>query len=375
MPKIQVIAVAFLSIILLLLILKLKIIGFLGLGQIPMLDFDTYHRIASDVLRGSHPYELPYMQTLGPPLVILPFLPLVFLPLQLGRVIMIWTSLLAAASSCYLLVTKNSVKPIWPMTLMLLIFLISAFPTRFCLELGQPNLFATLLMTIVLTQTDNKKIGVGLALLTVVKTFFLISGLALLKSKWRAVSFALISGSVILIFSFIVLKPLYYYDYATKKVIPISLAATQSNNLDYYNQSLRSTLTRFHLQQYYLILLAIALLSTLSYLVISGDLQSSFILSILISPIIWQHYLAMIFPVIILIGLQLIKVKKISLFLTYLFGILLWWIELPWLHTAPSTLFNQILASHYFFSLMIFLELSIYLFLTHQTNFFNQTKS
>ena len=211
MPKIQTCLVTILIGIIFLLFLKLKIIGALGFGQTPMLDFDTYYQIACDVLEGKHPYELPYMQTAGPPLVISPFIPLAFLPLQLGRVMMVWGSLIASIISCFLLAKKISSKLIWPAALTLFIFLLTAFPARFSIELGQPNLFCLLFITLLLTQKNDKRSGLWLALLTILKTFFLISSLALIRTKLQMVGFAFIIGAIIALSSFSDLKPQNYF--------------------------------------------------------------------------------------------------------------------------------------------------------------------
>jgi hypothetical protein len=354
--KIQVSLNIFLLFIVVFLFLKLQLIGALGFGQTPLLDFDTYFQISRDVLKGLHPYELPYMQTMGPPLVIFPFIPFGFLPLQLGRVIIIWFGLLFSLIACKMLTQKTT------LAITLFIFLLTSFPARFTLAMGQPNLIILLLITYLLTKKDELKKGVFLAILVTFKTFFLFSSLALIKRHIGTIKFAFITGLVITVSSLWILKPQYYYDYVTKKLAPITLTINRPANLDYYNQSLRSTLTRFGLEQYYLFIFLAALIGSSFYLILSGDFKSGILLSILLSPVIWQHYLVMIFPIIVLIGIQLIKEQKIALLLLYLFGVLCWWIELPWLQTASHTLVNQTLASHYFISLVIFAYLSVKLF-------------
>src|SRR3989344_3201958 len=69
-----------------------------------LLDFDSYYVLSKDILTGANPYTVSdQMQTLGPPLVILPYLPFSNLPINAGRVLFTAANVLAVFVTCYLL--------------------------------------------------------------------------------------------------------------------------------------------------------------------------------------------------------------------------------------------------------------------------------
>ena len=91
----------FLFITQLLIFWKIKVLDLLS-GQSPMLDFDSYYYIVQAVFAGQHPYQVSTMQTMGPPTVIIPFLPFGLFSLEWGRSMVTTINLIAAFLTCFL---------------------------------------------------------------------------------------------------------------------------------------------------------------------------------------------------------------------------------------------------------------------------------
>jgi hypothetical protein len=173
----------------------------------------------------------------------------------------------------------------------------------------------------------------------------------------------LVTKTLLVIILFILLllpiiKPSFYSYYLFQKTKTILPVFGKNLSLDYYNQSVPSTLSRLGIIRnqgglYLLIFL------TLVYLTFrSSNLLLGLLSSIILSPVAWQHYFAVLFPIFVAVFVNL-KKKPVNILL-FSVAIFFWWIEFPWLHLSSSNFINGILASHYFISalILIFLILS-----------------
>lgn len=335
---------------------KIKLLDLLS-GQTPMLDFDAYWHLARAILAGQHPYQVSTMQTAGPPLVILPFLPFGLLSIEWGRSIITIINLITASLSCYLISSKIYTKYKILYTLFFSTLLNLSFPARFSISLGQPNLIILFLITLALTIQSNKIKGLSLALLIILKSFFLFTIPALITQNKKIITWSLVFGSLIFVLSLQLIKPVFYLDFINQRLGSTMLQAQQIKDVDYYNQSINTTMARFNLGDYYSVTyLAIIVIVTL-YLIKSGNIEAGIIISVLLSPLVWQHYFAYLFPIFILLGSQLIKKKKWGKVILLLLALSLWLPEFSWLQNQPTTLFNSLVASHYLISALILLGL------------------
>lgn len=336
---------------------KVKLLDLLS-GQTPMLDFDAYWHLAKAILSGQHPYQVETMQTAGPPLVILPFIPFGLLPIEWGRTIITLLNLSAASYTCYLL-GKKIFSNFWLLASSFLsLTLWLSFPARFSLSLGQPNLIIILLITITLINQSNKIKGFTLSLLIVLKSFFAFTIFSLFKKNKKSIILNLVITGLIFTFSLQLIKPVYYQDFISQRLTNTMLTSQQIKDVDYYNQSIKTTMSRFGLVEYYSITyLAIVILSIV-YLIKTGNLKSGIIISVLLSPLIWQHYFVYLFPIFILVGSDLIKNKKWNFFGLWLLSFALYFPEFSWLQNQPTTLLNSLVASHYLWSAILLLILN-----------------
>lgn len=314
-------------------------------GSVPMLDFDIYFQTAKDVFGGAHPLKLPYMQTGGPPSVILPFLMLTWMPLAYARSVMTLLSLMSVFASGWVLVSKYFVnKKIFVWTIFVLLFFL-AFPTRFNLGQGQPNLIL-MWMVCLLLFGDKKAASCWIALMMLLKTNYALLLFAR-TGKNLIISFSIFVCFLIL--GFVVVKPEYYADYINQRALN-TFVSSGDGGFDYYNQSLRSTLSKIGLSAEYQMVYLLSLVGGVLYLIKTKDLMGGVILSLLLSPILWQHYVVVAYPVVV--GLVLEKNAKIVKILAIIGGMMLVF-NLDFLHSVNQNLANGLLASHFFFGLML----------------------
>lgn len=341
-----------LTVLLLLLSWKVNLLQFVT-GSTQLWDFDVYYQTAVDVLHGAHPYQLSYMQTAGPPLVIAPFLVFSWLPLAVARSLMTVLSLVSIGGTAWLLSKTIFRKDPLPFALVLSCLLLLLFQPRFNLLLGQPNLLIMWLITMLLTsqpaaQTKN---AVLLTVITLLKTHYAVAWLSLLKNYWRTV----LIGAAILLVLFVttlpVLKLRYYTDYATARFSEHMAKALVIQDVGYYNQSLRATLARLNLADTFLFFTICILLVGGWYVLSSNDLAAGFLLSLLISPIVWQHYMVITYPILFVTLLRYAKNKQLPWHLVG--ATLLLTAHLPWLHEQPVSLFTGLAASHYYFGVLL----------------------
>jgi hypothetical protein len=333
------------------------------IGNVPLLDFDTYHQTAIDTRLGRHPLSLPYMQTGGPPSVIIPYLPFSFLPLQLARSLMSLGSILAIWLTGWIMARSLHPRHKYFWTLIYTTLLLLPFPTRFNLGQGQPNLWL-MAGAAHLISNSTSSVGAWIAgLIIIVKTNYLI----MMTSFWRS-KFLLFTLGVVILFLTIsspVIKPQYYVDFIQRRLFQTTFQSAQIIDVDYYNQSLKSTLGRFGLSDWYMTIFLISGLLSLSYLIThESDLSSGILLSLLLSPLLWQHYVVVIYPLAIFLLRRLSPSTPLSKLILFL-GLLLICLEFPWLHGQPASFFNSLLASHFFIGICLILIISLRVSLFH----------
>lgn len=313
-------------------------------GQVPLMDFDIYYQTARDVMAGQHPLSLPYMQTGGPPSVILPFIPFSFLPLTVARAVMTWVSLLAIVITAYVMAKTCFKKEVFLATIILASVWLMAFPSRFNLGQGQPNLLVMLLAALVLTS----KGALAAALMAVVKTNYLVVFASFSPKKLMS---SILMFMVFVGLGFGVIKPSYYADFVRERGGATISYGAEIIDVDYYNQSLKSTLSRFGVEKIYAPVFWVLAVGSGIYLFRSKNIAAGILLSLLLSPILWQHYVVVAYPVVV--GLFKKRPWMSAL------GMGLISMELPWVHGQALTLINSLPASHYFMGLWLLLAAAV----------------
>lgn len=348
----------FLLLALLLISIRIGLLNTLysGVSITPIWDFAIYYQLANDVLAGFHPYQVTYMQTLGPPLVILPFIPFALFPYTTAVKIFFVGSLVTGWYSLYLLASTFTKRYAIAASLLLSVVLLSSFPARFTLIVGQPHFYILLLIVVILLPFNRHIQTFSSTILMLVKTFFVLPLVVMIfhmKVSWKAMLVVFLLGFS----SLIIIKPQYYLDFLQQRLGQVFLAQSTTTGPDYYNQTLRASLQRVDLDNVYIVA-AVALLACVLWFSIKDENYEVAILgSIMLSPVVWQHYLVMIFPIIVLLMPRMILNWK--LFLLWLIGFILWWVEFPWMHNSEMSYYVRVLASHYFISMCIFMFLSI----------------
>ena len=138
-----------------LILIKLNFFVPLLLGQTPMLDFDNYYRLTKDLLQGMNPYSVNYMITWGPPLIFIYYLPFQLFNLENARTLTTLFSLISGILTCSLLAKNLFSKDRLMSFLILTVILLSSFPARFSLEMGQPNLIIMFIVTCITLSKNN----------------------------------------------------------------------------------------------------------------------------------------------------------------------------------------------------------------------------
>lgn len=336
---------------------RIKLPEFL-MGSVPLFDFDIYWQMARDVMKGMHPYELAYMQTSGPPLVIVPFFIFSFMSLVPARAVMTMITILCVAVSSWLLsiqISKDTKQRIFAFLLIQFFFWL-AFPTRFTLLLGQPNSVLVLFVTVLVLYSNKEKLsGVLSALSLIFKTNYVFILFTQLRSPKKIIT-SILAVLAIIVISSAWLKPVYYTDYLSQKAEGYIASPQHNTTTDYYNQSLRSTLNRVGLGNAFQVVWMALLIFSVYQLIKTRDLELGVLTSLLVSPIIWSHYVIVVYPFIIL---RLIawwkkrdKVPFWKWLLLLIIAILLT-IEIKSLHQAQLTVVTGIIASHYFIGLAL----------------------
>lgn len=323
-------------------------------------DAKNYLRTIVDLKKGTSPYTLSYMQTLGPPLVIVPYVPLSVFPEQMGLAIFTIASIGAGYASCWLLVKKCWTGDFKIEKVLLLgLLLFSAFPTRFNFITGQWGLLSVLLLTVFITTQSPKTRGMLLGLLIVLKTFFgfsLLSVAAKNKSR-KIIWWALIMVASIFLICLPLLKFSYYREYR-ERFAGVMWQPDRIVDVAYYNQSLKTTFSRWGLVNYSVPLwVGVSLVAAL-YCLWSGNILVAIVFSLVLSPVAWQHYYVILFPLLVV---TFSKVRRSKKWLAiWLVSVFLWWVELPWLHQQSVGWWTGLLASHYLISALLLSSILVY---------------
>lgn len=324
-------------------------------GETVLFDFDAYYRLAGAIRSGVNPYKTDLMQTLGPPAVIAYYLPFSFLSIVRARALFSFINLAAGYLASYLL-AKKFTKNVSANFLLFSAVLFSSFPSRLSFELGQPNHIVLFLISSTILVESSYLKAIQVALATVIKSFLGLSIFSFARKQGKVFILTFLILVILVLLSFMFIKPGWYLFYFREKVGSLLFSNSEIIGLDYYNQSIRSTLHRVFLGNFYLPVYLPLLVLSFFTIVVTGNFMLSIVLSVLASPVVWQHYFVLFFPVIIYSFFKFAKDKR-SLFLLLLSSFF-WWIEFPTLHQSEHTLLTGILASHFFISgvlmLMVF---------------------
>lgn len=319
-------------------------------GNIKLWDFDAYYSLSKLILSGKNPYEAKTMQTLGPPIAILPYVPFSYFPIKVARGFTTVINIISGYLACQILAKKYFRSYPKHAFLILSTALFSSFPARFSLIVGQLLLFSTLLVTLMIVKTNTYIITLATSLLITIKSFFVFIPLAFLRRNRKLFITTFVFLVVIVIASSTLIKYQYYESFISKMLNP--LINTQFIGIDYYNQTLATTLNRLGLQLLFFPILAMLLIFILINTIILGNIVSTISLSFLISPVVWQHHFVILFPVFIWSFNKSLKTNR-KLAIPVFVAFLLYWIEFPFLHRKEHLFINAILASHYFVSAAI----------------------
>lgn len=315
------------------------------------LDFDAYWDLTRQALNGINPYAVSSMQSMAPPLVHLYYLPYLLLPLSLARGVNTALNIAAGVAVAWLLGRKLSKRWLLPF-LLIAVILFTAFPFRFSLEQGQPIALLTLIL-LGAERTKGKLAGLFIALSASLKPFLALA--SFFKTK-KVLFWTIIWTAALVAFSLVVIRPEWYLYYFENKFGSIFMLKPEIQGLDYYNQSIRSSLHRVGLSEIYLPVYVSAWLAFFVFALAVPGFWVGVVLSMILSPIVWQHYLVLAFPLFISLWPK-VRLEGMALKIIYALAVILWWVEFPGLHTANLNLATGALASHHFISLVILLYL------------------
>lgn len=327
-------------------------------GAVQLWDFDTYYQTVKDTLAGQNPYTLPYMQISGPPVVLLPYIPFTWFSLEIGRALMSILSLVAGFATSWLVASKlrapTSWKKVLELALLFNALLLISFPARFNFITGQPNLIIMWLFAVMCFSGSEKHKGLASGVAAVIKTNYLLVIVACLKYRKKSFiwSTVILIGSLLV--SLLLFNPEGIRDYVTHRGPSFAFSTVQPFvDVDYYNQSIRATMGRFQIGDWYPIVYVTALVIGTAYLLKTGDLISGIILSLILSPIVWQHYIVIVYPILILTGYSLWKQKKVDTLFVVASALLL--VHIPAVHYKPPLFPYNVVASHFFIGLVALL--------------------
>jgi hypothetical protein len=318
-------------------------------------DFNNYYQSVIDIRRGVNPYTFSYMQNLGPPLVFAYYLPFSLFSLNVAQNIFLILNIFAGYLACYLLARRFAPARWRSYFLSLSLILFGSFLSRYSLQIGQPVLTFTLLITICLTSVSPIVHSVAIAALTGIKSFFAFAFLSLLHRPLTLL-IGLLTLTLILLASAFVIKPEWYVYYATRKFIPNITGSADTSRVNYENQTLKNTLIRLHIEPAYPVVWLL-LFAALSYLTVRyRSLEIGLLSSMALSPVLWQHYFPALFPFFIHLFVTPHSSRSRTL---GVLAFLLWWPDLR-LHLAPPNLFYGLLASHFYISLLLLILAYVY---------------
>ena len=328
---------------------KLSISAGLFGGGTQLIDFDAYYRLTDEIKLGHNPYTVSATRTLGPPSVIIPFIPFAFFPIHLARQLLIALNLAAGLALSWQLARRLFRKQSLTAFLILNVIFWSAFVSRYSLLMGQPNIFLTWLLTLFLTTKNHSLQGVLLGFLTLFKTYFILLWLAFRRFP-QVIKIALVTFVGVIMILSPVLKPAWYQYYLINRLPKLFTTVPIPQDLDYYNQSIKATVARFNVPTLYLPLYILITAPLVVKVIRTKNVYLAVTVSLLASPVIWQYYLVFLFPVLVYLSSRKISLpQKLLLAAAWL----LWWLNFPVLNQLPKTLWSSLLASHYLISLLL----------------------
>lgn len=336
-----------LIIVLVILFTKISLFERIFFQGTSLYDFDLYYILIENIKNSVNPYSPWLIYTVGPPLLFLYYFPFSFLKLTDARILVTIINIASGFILCFLLGRKFNKKYLLTTFLTLSIIFFSAFLPRFALGNGQPSILITLLITLVIISKNSFWKGIFLALAASIKTIFLFPVLSFLKDKKFLIAITL-SFFLLTLISLTFIK-IDWYIYFFQKIFPdLNNSPTPLSGLDYYNQSLKSTFFRLGIIDSYKFLFFPILVVASLLLIIMGSFELSVIATILLSPVSWQHYFTILFPIFVLVFFTMKKnIRNLSVFTL---AFILWFIEFPWIHNTTPNLLSRLLASHYFIS-------------------------
>jgi len=338
---------SFLIILLIFIFTKISLFGKIFFQNTSLYDFDLYYSLSENIKNGVNPYSPHLTFSLGPPLVFLYFFPFSFFDLPTARILATTVNIVSGFFLCFLLAKKFNKKYLLTTFLCLSILFFSSFLPRFSLGMGQPSILLTLLVTLVIVSKNSFWKGVLLAITASIKTIFIFPITSFVKNKKVIFSF-LLAIIFLLLLSLVFIKPEWYVYYFQTIFSKLNSSPVFSSGLDYYNQSLKSTFYRLGIIDSYKYLFYPILAIISGVIAAVGSFELSAIMVLLLSPVSWQHYFTVLFPIFIVVVFRMEKGRK-NFFLLML-SFFLWFFEFPQLHTMENSLINGISASHYFFS-------------------------
>lgn len=318
-------------------------------GRTHLLDFETYIRLIKDIGTGINPYTVNYMQTLGPPTVFIYFLPFSVFNLPTAKFLYTLLNIICGFAICSAIAKKffrkNTIN--WFLLLTLLFF--SSFPARFSIEIGQPNLVSGYLITLLICRPKTKITNIILSFLITVKANYIVLLISFVQKNLKLVIKSFFTFILIVVFFFPIIKPAFYSYYLLHKNQNILPVITNRDTLNYYNQSIPARLSTLGFGNLTPGLFLILALITFWTVYKSQNLYLGILASIILSPVSWQHYFAVLYPVFIVSFLKTKGFYKAMALISLFF----WWVEFPFLHTAKVNLFTAVLSSHYLISAIV----------------------
>lgn len=259
-------------------------------------------------------------------------------------------SLGSGYGTCWLLARRYFPRQAVVASLGLSLVLFLAFVSRFALLMGQPTLIAMLFLTVALVSTSDWVGGVALAFMTLIKMFFIFTLTACLRRRRQVVGVFVLALVGMIAISFLVFKLSWYDYYLKERFVGLVFHEKWIDGLDYYNQSLSSTLLRLDLGEFFVPFWLLIALGGGWWVWRRGSLLLGVLFSLFLSPVVWQHYLVVLFPLFVYLSatVRTFVVRGITLA-----AFLLWVPEFGFLHTAAASFWPGLLASHYFSNLVL----------------------
>lgn len=331
-------------------------------------DFNVYWQATKAALSGVNVYHQLYLETIpfNYPPTFLPFLSFLTLFSQpAASLVLLFVSLSSLLASIFLLVklqfekSKRSI-----LFLLMSVFFIQYFPTKFTLTLGQINLFLLFLIIFCFyTLRNNQDIfaGISLAVASLIKIFPAFLVLFFLKKRKKiAISSFLITSVLGVLVTILFFKPVLLFDYFGNVGKNLFLKA---GGTSYFDQSLNSFLLRLGLPDNWRLLCRIGFstMAMVMFLQAKDEAIAFFGLAtavmIFLPSFVWFHHYVILIPLMITLWSKMSQqpffFPKILLFIGYLAC------SFHFRHLQTPILQNIFLTSHPFIGAIILTFLAI----------------